>query len=596
MRIEASAIKAVWTRSQNVLGHDSGRLIGSNLAQEGLLTYEEVPYAARFIDHQPTEPFVYDGAIATVRTLITRGNNVLIWTQGEPRQQMLKIASSGVLQLRRDPQIPHAKERLNAYAHVDKINDLPNVIADVHLAGDVVIVDDKSKNVVRAKEHIDRLKKSGEISPGRNIDVIWINQGRTMNEVPDGFSVSSFKAEYSTIEDIRELTKRYEDTDGTTFLLDWDHTLCNTTKWKEHNYQGIADRLSRHPIVNHFVDERVGIADSEIEQVYTNGNSGSGVKRVKLPNGEQMVVKFRLNDRERLVRERFGHALVRESPLEPHVLPLDTTHIHRGILTTPHYPGVCLREGIRQGTINDDVVRHTFEQLLALKTEWWSGQKHQAPAEVRSMLRSEWNDTLQQLENLVLPHMAEAAETSVDALKSLPLHQGDVCLPPIGEVLAFMSDFLSDSAHVPYTVNAHNDATGANIVVNPETHEWKLFDYEWAGSNDPAEALTRVIKQVSSSTVRSISASARCNATGLEIDVTCDVSPLAIELQKIGMNAAKMLENKMGDPELFERLQHYLVGSYLREAALSPKRGGNPTALFALTNAARLVYKYDIYP
>ena len=596
MSAETQDIKQVWANSEDTLGYASGRAIGSDLHKAGILAPEEAEYAGRFIDHQPTRPFLYEGAEETVRTLINEpaGNNVLVWTQGEPRQQILKVASSGILGLRRDPEFPEGRTGLKVYAHVDKVADLGNVISDEHMPGRrVVIVDDKSKNVLKAQQKVQQLKEEGRVSEDRDVTVVWINQGRTKDQVPEGFTPETFKEIYPAIDDIRELPNLFSDTTNTSFLLDWDHTLCNTGEWRKKSQGDIAEKLSRHAIVSPFIDETVGIGEATIEEVYTNGHSGSGVKRVVQPSGEQLVVKCRLHDRSRLMREHGGHRIVEESPLAHHVLPVDTRFLHRGVLIMPYYHGVSMREGIKDRTIDADLAIATFHELLALKAEWWKGQELQSPEGVKSMQRTEWIDTVTHLRDSVLPELAQATNTSVDMFTSQEMIHNGVHIPSIGETLAFMDSYFTTTDTVPYTVNAHNDATGANIVIGDDG-DWRLFDYEWAGPNDPAEALARMTKQISTATISQIQATAEQGENGLHVETTADVPELAIQLDSIGKNAVVGMQGILGDDTLADRTRTYLVGSYLREAALSNKRGGTPAALFALTSASRLMAHYDI--
>lgn len=590
----SSAITDIWRGSEGRLGYGSGRAIAEDLVQSGILPEEERDYAGRYIDHKPTREFLYPKSEDTLRALLTEpSNSVVIWTQGEPRQQAFKVASSGILQLRRDPELS-ARNRLGVFTAFDKVTQFPTVVGKMPQDRKYVVVDDKSENVVRVTDGINNAKRTGELDADLDISIVWINQGRTKDHVPEGVTLEEFKDKYRTIGEIEELATVYQDAKNTTFFVDWDHTLCNTGEWRKSAQREIANQLARRPIVGFFKDKALGLADHTVSRTFSNGNSGAGVKHTVGPDGNQQVVKYQLHDRTRLMRETDGYRILRQSPLNEHLVPIDDRYIHRGVLLTPYCEGVSMREGIQKGVITPDIAESVYRQLLELKAMWWSSQAKKSGDKVRSMQRGEWQDTLKRLHEQVIPSMAGGVKLSPERLLHLPLSHNGITLPPIGEVLAYTEDHLSHQK-VPYTIDAHNDATGANIIVDP-TGSWKLFDYEWAGPNDPAEAMARMVKQVSVSTVKDITASLDPQSSVVRVDVSCDVPDAAQRLQKIGLHASTSMEKVMGDPDLSTRMQRYLVGSYLREAALSTKRGGTPAAIFALTNAARIMTSFEVYP
>lgn len=579
-------IKQVWSSAETALGYAAGLPIAQELAGHQYVLQQEVEEAARFIDHYPMKSFVYEGAEETVRTLVDRGSRVKFWTQGEPRHQLYKVASSGLLKMRHED--PEIKARVSAYANLDKVGMLPQLIPQVveQNVNRVVIVDDKSNNILRIHLTLAQMRESGILDENVQVDCVWMNQGRTKDQVPEGYDLDEFKRTYQTIEDIRQLPSLTEDDnpERTVYFLDWDHTLADTGKWRT-AAQGELARISDHESItsgSRFKDHAAGLVGSEVVESYSCGMSGSRVARVK---NEQVheVIKYAPPKGGKIARELSGYAHIRNSPLAPYLVEVDGTHSHHGVLRIAHAEGVQLREALKHGLLTDSQIMGVFAELRALKREWWGSQERLEFTPENSMLRMEWDETIRLFHESILPALASGGQ---DISQPLQIQgddgwevEADVC-----QMVAEIDQFVTHRAPDAYAVCAHNDATGGNIVVDPATNTWKLFDYEWAGPNDPAESYARMIKAYTTSSLRGLSMTQ--TSKGLYVMHHEDAS-LAQKLQYDGEQYAPTMGETLKDSSFPLRVQWYLAGSYLREAALADRRGGLPAALFGFSMAAR---------
>ncbi len=597
--IEQTQVKKIWDESESQAGYGSGRNIAAAMHEAGLIPPRETGVAGRFIDHFSIEPYLYEGAIDTVRTLADAGNHVTIWTQGEPKQQLYKIATAGIIRLRNET--PELHKRIHAHTDPDKISTLETVIPQVQERGAkrIVIVDDKAKNIVSANQRIAELREDGAISPETEISCVWINQGRTKDQVPEGITLDEFKAAHPVIEDIRELPGLLEGLDPvpTEFLIDFDHTLANTGAWRGEIQRRITDNLNREPVLGSFSDVSLGLDTAKPEERYSSGMSGAQVVRISRPSTfgegpvERTVVKCGgKGERRKLHREVRGYHLIADSPLVRHALPLDATQIDRGVISTPFFEGTQLRDALRQGTLPAERVLQIQSELFYLKRLWWSGQEKQSPRTDNSMQRNEWSETRGLLLGVVGDSLNSAIGLTPEDPVEVSIGGKILIVPSLQKQVELLDGFYGDERSAPYSLNAHNDATGANIVVDPVSREWRIFDYEWAGPNDPAEAYARMIKAITTATAQEMTYEVKdMNGNGRP-DLHFTFSRVTRVLQEYGLANAVNMGESLGDETFDPRVRWYLAGSYLREAALSARRG-LPSALFGLTQAGQLLDK-----
>lgn len=341
------------------------------------------------------------------------------------------------------------------------------------------------------------------------------------------------------------------------------------------------------------VANRVGLNGNVtgVQELYS-GMSGAKVLEVQTTNKGTIIIKHNKENPEKIHRELDGYELLRGTPLESHVPIPKTFSIKEGFLVMPEAPGVQMREGLKSGKIPEDVAKKVFAELLSVKKEWWATQPVIYPdGDLMSMQRSEWPDTVQKFP-VALAHLSGNFNIPIENLWSSPIvYQGEL-YPPVRELAAFTAEQLKE--HPSQLKMVHGDATGGNIIVNSENGDWKLIDAEWTGPGDPAEAYVRMVKQVSTTTVQRINhmnAAVKDNRIHLNMDVT--VPQIAQELQEYGKSMIPVFGMALNDPEFSARVSKAITGSYLRELALTTKRGDPDLAFFAIIKAGEQ-YKQNI--
>jgi FMN phosphatase YigB (HAD superfamily) len=562
------------------------------------------PDVARSVLRMPTRPHLYDGAEETLHGLLDEGDRITIWTQGDPRGQLFKVALTGLVSNWRD-KIPsdrfgertqrEERKRFGVYTSLDKIAELPSLLDKVNgkRADNIVIVDDKAKNIINTSKAVEEWK-SGHPEENVNIVVVWINQGRTKNQVPEDFTLDQFKARYTTIEDIRELTGlRATYLGQTAWLIDLDHTLIETAAAKESMFERVAlllESSGHNPVISFSIDHRLGLNGNvkDVEPLLS-GMSGGKVLRVDHNEGS-IVVKHNLNSPERIHREIDGYQSLKGTPIYNYLLDPIYHSREEAVLTLPHFNGIQIREGIRTGEISDEIAQSTLQSLLEIKKSWWSTQEKIADSqEALSMQRTEWLDTTEKMDQ-VIEHLAQKYQIPQNDLWGSPLVIGGIELPSLATVKASVAGLLEDRP--PYLVLCHNDATGANILVHPENYDWKLIDVEWAGLNDPAEAFVRMIKYVSTTTSSRVGhVAARFDGNRVYVDADVEFPESAYSLQRLGTERLTEFGESLKDPDFGHRVRQYLAGSYLRELALAAKRGNPDLGLLAMVMASEELIK-----
>lgn len=341
---------------------------------------------------------------------------------------------------------------------------------------------------------------------------------------------------------------------------------------------------------------QAGLIDSKIaNKIGLNGNvekvtdllfgmSDARVIKVETTDKGTFVIKLNPKYPEKVKKEIDGYELFKHTPLEEHIpVPL-TFSAEESFMVLPFIEGMQLREGIKHGQVPEDVARKTLAELLSTKKEWWSEQPKMHPnGDLMSMQRKEWADTGQRVHDSLVLLSQRFNIPLRDLWLSRVVHQG-YTYPSLRDVAALTAVQLQESP--PYAKNAHGDASGANIIVDPEKKKWKLIDAEWAGPTDPAEALVRMTKYVSTTTVQEVERIDANHTNGkIHLDMQVKYPQTADALQSYGTAMSDVFGYALGDPDFTHRFNNYMAGSYLRELALCSKRGNPDLAFFAIVKA-----------
>lgn len=581
-----SLAQEVFEEQERRNGHTNSTAIAQHLIPDLLLP--AFSQAERAVVRMPTREFLYEGAQETIQHILSSGDHITIWTQGDEQGQLWKVASSGLGKLRRT--LPRQeRKRFSVFSAQDKIDVLPSLVVQAVERGNdrIIVVDDKAQNIVNAARQIEMMKALHTLPDNFNVQLVWINQGRTRNQVPEGFTLESFKDIFSTIEDIREL--QTISTEGSTqWLIDFDHTLVDTARAKENLFITLADiKESAPPVVSHDIDHRLGLKGNILLVYELKGGMSSG-KVLHLKTDESdMVVKYNPVYPDKIQREIDGYRSLQGSPLAAFVLPPYFASKEDGVIVLPYFQGMQLRDGVRTGYIPYDLAYTVLTTLLDAKLQWWSQQEKQHPNNTVSMQRDEWKDTVGKI-NQTFTALSETYGIPLEDLWNNPLVIQEKEYPSFLSTMTRVAQTLE--TYPPYTVFTHGDATGANILVNAENKEWKIIDAEWTGLADPAEAFVRMTKYISTTTVQDIGAMHAHSEDGklyLSIDVTFPKS--AIALQNHGLSRRKAFGKALQDSEFVHRSNGYLAGSYAREVALAAKRGHPEMAFFAMLKASEAI-------
>jgi hypothetical protein len=592
--LTAAQIGAVWKQHEQTLGTSDAVVFAHDLSQAFPYVRFSEPALARTIHRLPTADHLYPGAVDTVQDLLRQGDRVVIWTQGEKHTQLWKLGTSGIGKIRHGLSRQERRE-FTSFTDEDKVACLPETVGRFREEhhGQVNIVDDKSDNIARLQDRIDRWKAEGTYPEGLDINLIWINQGRTKDRVPEGMTVEEFKAQFTTIDDIRQLRDVHQSPGVTTWFIDYDHTLVHTNGWREQVFASLESHLGKtEPIICPILDERVGLnGHDHVKEEFKNGMSGAD-RIVRVGNGVpelDKVAKYNPNNRERVIREMRGFKLLQQTALAPHLIAPERKLPQYGLLVYPFYPGIQLREGIKNGAIDEQLALDVLRSVVELEGLHWSrAQSSDSDSELRSMQREEWNDTVAGIQTVIGQFESRFGLTSDQAQHGEIVING-VVYPSLGHCVRAVEDIFKQRP--PYTVVAHNDLTGANLLVNPDERSFKVVDYEWAGQADPAESLVRTVKYISTTTLRDTPLFDVQASDGRVVINTSSVmfNPLAEKMQALGLSLTGEVGRLLGDGEFERRFALYLAGSYLREVALSLRRGTPETALLATVMAARQV-------
>lgn len=118
---------------------------------------------------------------------------------------------------------------------------------------------------------------------------------------------------------------------------------------------------------------------------------------------------------------------------------------------------------------------------------------------------------------------------------------------------------------------------------------WKALDPEWAGFVDPAEALVRDVKYVSTTTATGFNVDAHLNGGTLILKADVIIPPSCQEMETYGMSQVNSIAQTQQDPTFAERFKTYLGGSHLREMALVLRRSSPELAIFSMARAVQAI-------
>lgn len=587
----AEYVRLRFENEEEKIGHTNPQKIAHAIIGEGSTL---APKIAREITRMPTEDFLYDGATKTLESLLISGDKIIIWTQGDTKTQLWKVATSGIGELRKKLK-PENRRQISVFSAEDKFTPLPAIFDQLRREGyeSVIIVDDKAQNITKSTQMIEDWKKVKENS-SMEITPVWINQGRTKDQVPQGFTLETFKRKFTTVENLRELPSLKESSaKKTAWLIDFDHTLLNTAEAKENLFKRIAEILPPTRVVlSPELIHEIGI-NGKIEnaQELKEGMSNGKVIRIDTQN-DAVVIKYNPENPIKLIQEVQGYMLLADTPLSPHLLLPRIVNDKTMFIVLPYFDGIQLRAGLRTGLLPQNIALQALNELLDIKKGWWSSQKKGiASNSLSSMQRSEHFDTLSKI-ILVLPQLSSMFNVPIEDLGNSPIISGATKLPSLFEMINKISEFMKSSP--PFTMLAHGDATGGNIIINPSSKKWKIVDAEWAGNSDPAEAFARMAKYISTTTLPSVGKTTLSRETeGIKANLILDIPEASKIMQETALSRIPEFSDQLKDNDFRRRVFMYLTSSYLREMALTLKRGNPELSIFAIIKAGEAMLQSE---
>lgn len=326
--VNAAKIGAVWKAHEQALGASHA----GQFAQDLATAFPHLRFSPTALAHDilrlPTETHVYPGAKETLQQLIGQGDRVVIWTQGEKHMQLWKVATSGLGEIRRG--LPRdQRSEFTCFTDTDKVTCLPETVQRFRKPehNQVTIVDDKSENILRLRERVAEWQADGTYPADLQVNLVWINQGRTKDTVPEGYTVEQFRQEFATIEDIKDLAKVPGEPGKNLWFIDYDHTLVHTNGWREEIFQRLEEDLadgSYDSIICPILDKKAGLnGHNHVKDEFKSGMSGAD-RIVRVGNGkveEDVVAKYNPGNKEKIRREVRGFKVLQETPLAPHLIP-----------------------------------------------------------------------------------------------------------------------------------------------------------------------------------------------------------------------------------------------------------------------------------
>lgn len=556
-----------------------------------------VPNLSREVLRMPTRQHLYDGAEDTLRELLKQNgkqDRIIIWTQGNPTGQLWKVGMSGLGALRKE----HGRERFGIHAAEDKIATLPKLLNELNEHGStrVVIVDDKAKNIAKVAHVAESWRQN---HPTANVEVVpvWINQGRTKDQVPEGTTLEEFKATHHTVEDIRELQAMQATGKRTAWLIDWDHTLNETARAKEQLFSNMATTIERHHpdtvLGSHILDLQARIAGAHEVIELQQGMSGRRVFEARHREGAVVVKHAPGSEKTRAEIRGIQHLL--QMPHRQHMPGIHLASERNGIIAMESIPGNSGREKLKYGMVTEQDMQHV-DGIIDMKLQWLTAVRTgNSPVpdgmRVRSMQREEFDDTLIGIQGAV-EQLSTAFQLLPQNVFTLPTVYDGTPHLSLEDTVQTVANFYEQSAHDD-KYPLHGDVSWSNMIFTPD--KAYVIDGEWTGLHDPAEAYARTAKVISTTTTQ------EHITANLLVGVHAGQEILAIEtndpfqrpmhhLQRHLLDRGGEFSVALQDPTFMRKLYMYLAGSYLRELAIANRRGMGPNEqLFALKKAIDMV-------
>lgn len=556
-----------------------------------------VPHLSREVLRMPTRQHLYEGAEDTLRQLLEQSgeqDRIVIWTQGNPTGQLWKVGMSGLGSLRRT----YGRERFSIHAAENKIETLPGLLDKLTTSGSdrVVIVDDKAKNIANVAAVAAAWQQIHPENPVKIVPV-WINQGRTKNQVPQGTTLEEFTATYHTITDIRELQALHTEGQRTTWLIDWDHTLNETEHAKERLFHNIATRIEiTHPdpvLGSHIIDLQSHIVGAYTIVDLQNGMSGRRVIEAK--HEDASVVVKHAPDNAKTQAEIHGLTFLQQMPHAAHMPLVHFISEKHGVIAMEKVSGNSGREKLQTGLLTrEDVAR--VDGVINMKLQWLRAVRAGGPIPAnmkdRSMQREEFEDTRRGIQDAV-QILSTSVGIPVERLLKQQTYYDDRLHVSLSEVVQKVSSFYAESSN-DQRFPLHGDVSWGNMIFSDDRVH--IIDGEWTGLHDPAEAYARIAKVISTTTapVRSLRGGIMSgivdSKTVLAIDVNDPFSSQIHDAQQHLLDRGEEFASATQDAFFMRKLYMYLAGSYLRELAIANRRGMGPNEqIFALKKAIDMV-------
>lgn len=569
-----SAVASVHGRSRAETHYsDPASLASAFIGDPSSPLYEEIQ---RTTFREPTEPHVFPHVHETVQELLQNGDDIVVWTQGKPKNQLWKVASSGLGRIHHE--LPKDQRyRITVAADEDKMSILPSLLKQEKKTT-IVFVDDKPSMLTAAQQVMEHYP---------HISAHYIRVNHKIQEVIQVEKTHPFTT-ITDIADLKTMKEKLQIQESVHWYMDFGNTLVDSDSLRratDASYAAIVEQ--REPIITHAIDVLTGLPGhvARIEELTTEDH-GKHVVDVTAPNGNELVIKSS-DAPEKIRREIEGYKLLEGTPLATHITFPYASSPDPAFLVLPKIKGVQMREGVRKEELDEDTAMHVLQELLDIKKQWWAAQEKQDPEKsgIVSHQRANWSQNLGRITE-VINRMSQSTGIPIGAFFSAPLISSGKQLPPLRNSLLLVHSLLEQPP--PYTVLTHGDAMGGNILVEKDTGMWHIFDPEYAGYNDPAEAYVKAIKYVTTATSQGIQGfAATYNEDLLTMDVRVKFPPLAYKLQKYGLSRIDEFAQALDDPDFPKRVRTYFTASYLREIALTLRRKKPGMAWFALLQAQK---------
>lgn len=579
---------------------------------------------------------LYEGVVTGMQSLLSAGDTVVIWTEGETagfpdaeapgfHAQERKVVKSNLRRLafgKTEGEVLSAEEKARfrvVTRETDKVALIPDLLLQYQKSDiqHIALADDKAKNILRVSEQVEAARELGFTG---EVELVWVRQGRSKDAVPAGYTVDTFMQEFSTVssftEYVHHIAGKREEWGGKPVghLLDWDHTLADETARKHEIVDLIArdlgDRIGETQYMSPDDPRHAAICElldipsfRTLVEPLGEGASLVGVYKVNW-NGETVVVKHENNQERkwRLTDEISGHdRLLQDGAITsrmPHIREMHMDHPVLGpTIVMDYLNGPNLRHAIREGIFTDDEILDVVGQVFDTQFTFWERQKQKL---VRthtswfSMPGAEWGETLE-LMDPILESLGRELDLPGEQLRHMPLVvESDgvrVDLPSFNELISRFHALMRERPPVVLALG-YNDLSHGNVVALKQrdgTMQAKIVDPQWVREqSDPRADLVRPIKAISATTVKIRESTVR-EEDGTVVFWT--VAEIPALLRKIESHAFSRLHDfaaLIGDPGLPGGVMQHMAASQFREIALVAKGRGKMSQIgFNLFNIAR---------